>query len=66
MAGLRQGKFLLEKQATGITTVQYNTLDCREKRTFIDDTGIMEEERAEKTDFYRESNSGSVTGSPVH
>ena len=26
----------------------------------------MNEERAEKTNFHRESNSGTVTGSPVH
>ena len=32
----------------------YNVL----KRSFIDNTGIMDEDRAKKTDFYKELNSG--------
>ena len=36
-------------------------------RTIIfDGSGVRDEERAGKTDFHRESNSGSVTGNPVH
>ena len=32
----------------------------------FDDSGISDEERAGKTDLHWESNSGSVTGIPVH
>ena len=35
------------------------------REVFHGNSGIMDEKRAEKTDFYRESNSGSETGSPV-
>ena len=37
--------------------------DPADRPTFKD---LKDEERAGKTDFHRESNSGSVTGNPVH
>ena len=44
--------------------VSQNVMDIQTE-VFLGNSGIMDEKRAEKTDFYRESNSGSETGSPV-
>ena len=43
-----------------------HTHTCIQTEVFLGNSGIMDEKRAEKTDFYWESNSGSETGSPVH
>ena len=39
---------------------------CMLRSLLFDGSGVRDEKRAGKTDFHRESNSGSVTGSPVH